>query len=99
MNMIMKWKKNEQELWVMRWIKELENWFVLHHGLNWIWKVKNLNGRENKRIRREYKNKYRMKWINWIWTDNYIGDEGAKMISEILKTNTTLTKLDLCGDE
>ena len=50
------------------------------------------------RIRREYKNKYimRMKW--WIWTENWIGAEGAMMISEVLKTNTTLTKLDLFGD-
>ena len=38
--------------------------------------------------------------INWIiWTDNKIGDEGARMISESLKTNTTLTNLDLYGDE
>ena len=51
------------------------------------------------RIRREYKNKYimRMKW--WIWTENWIGAEGAMMISEVLKTNTTLTKLDLRSDE
>ena len=36
---------------------------------------------------------------NWIWTDNNIGAEGAKWISESLKTNTTLTKLNLWGDE
>ena len=31
-------------------------------------------------------------------TDNYaLGDEGAKSISEALKFNTTLRKLDLCG--
>ena len=29
------------------------------------------------------------------WTANYIGDEGAKKISESLKINTTLTELDL----
>ena len=49
----------------------------------------------------------RMRWremikndMNWIiWTANNIGDSGAGMISEALKTNTTLTKLDLGGDE
>ena len=30
---------------------------------------------------------------------NNIGESGARMISESLKTNTTLTKLDLTGDE
>ena len=30
---------------------------------------------------------------------NNIGAQGAMMISEALKTNTTLTKLDLRGDE
>ena len=34
-----------------------------------------------------------------IWTDNNIGDEGARMIGEALKTNTTLTKLHLWCDE
>ena len=29
------------------------------------------------------------------WTDNEIGAEGEKMISEALMINTTLTKLDL----
>ena len=38
-----------------------------------------------------------MKMIKW--TDNDIGDSGAKMISESLKINTTLTYLDLWGDE
>jgi len=35
-----------------------------------------------------------------IWTANYIGEPGARMISESLKTNTTLTELNLSsGDE
>ena len=34
-----------------------------------------------------------------IWTVNDTGDSGARMISESLKTNTTLTKLNLSGDE
>ncbi len=38
-----------------------------------------------------------IKWI--IWTDNNIGVEGARMISESLKTNTTLTTLYLQCDE
>ena len=33
------------------------------------------------------------------WTDNDIGAEGAIAISELLKTNTTLTELDLYGDD
>ena len=33
------------------------------------------------------------------WTDNKIGNEGAAKISELLMTNTTLTKLYLCGDD
>ena len=39
------------------------------------------------------------KMNNQIWTGNKIGDEGAKMISESLKINTTLTRLDLTCDE
>ena len=35
----------------------------------------------------------------WTWTDNNIGAEGARMISEALKTNSTLTELNLRGDE
>ena len=48
------------------------------------------------------KQKNGMKWnTNPIkqWTDNNIGDEGAVRISELLKTNTTLTKLYLKGDD
>ena len=33
------------------------------------------------------------------WIDNQIGNEGAKTISESLKINTSLTKLDLSCDE
>ena len=36
--------------------------------------------------------------LNIKWTDNNIGAKGAKMISESLKTNTTLTTLDLSSD-
>ena len=43
-----------------------------------------------------------MKWnTNSIkqWTENNIGAEGAKKISESLKTNTTLLSLKLDGDD
>ena len=33
-----------------------------------------------------------------MWTENYIGESGAEMIGESLKTNTSLTLLDLRGD-
>ena len=32
-------------------------------------------------------------------TDNGIGDEGVKALSEMLKMNTTLTELNLRGEE
>ena len=32
-------------------------------------------------------------------TGNAIGDEGAKVMAEMLKENTTLTTLDLSGEE
>ena len=32
-------------------------------------------------------------------TDNNIGDKGAETLSEALKVNTTLTELDLWGDD
>ncbi len=35
----------------------------------------------------------------WKWTDNSIGEFGAKTISESLKTNATLTTLYLSGDD
>ncbi len=33
------------------------------------------------------------------WIGNHIGTEGAKSLSESLKINTSLTKLDLQSDE
>ena len=35
----------------------------------------------------------------WTWAGNGIGVEGARMISEALKINSTLTELNLSGDE
>ena len=37
--------------------------------------------------------------INAIWTGNNIGIEGARIISEVLKCNSTLTELNLGCDE
>ena len=37
--------------------------------------------------------------VSVIWTMNDIGDEGARMISEVLKSNSTLTTLYLMSDE
>ena len=35
----------------------------------------------------------------WKYTDKQLGDEDTKMISETLKVNTTLTSLNLRGDD
>ena len=40
-----------------------------------------------------------METIKWTWTGNEIGAEGARMISEALKINSTLTELWLGGYE
>ena len=56
-------------------------------------------------IRYNQDNNKQMKEKKWNtnpikqWTDNEIGAEGAIAISESLKTNTTLTSLDLRGDD
>ena len=34
-----------------------------------------------------------------FFTDNGIGEEGAKVIREIVKSNTTLMSLDLCCEK
>ena len=34
-----------------------------------------------------------------VATDNYIGDDAAKLLSDALKTNTTLTSLNLSREE
>ena len=44
----------------------------------------------NKKTNEKEKNK---------WKENKIGAEGANKISESLKVNTTLTELDLSGDD
>ncbi len=36
-------------------------------------------------------------WLNINVLGNYIGENGAKSICESLKTNTTLTSIDLSG--
>jgi len=37
--------------------------------------------------------------MNKVWAGNDIGDEGARMIGEALKCNSTLTALGLSSDE
>ena len=52
------------------------------------------------RIRYEKeRNRKKEKEENEWWTVNQIGDEGAKAISEAMKINTTLTELNLTGDD
>ena len=58
-------------------------------SLNWIWMV-----RKNDNMKKE-KNKRNEGWV----TGNTIGTEGAKSMSEMLKTNTTLTSLNLGSEE
>ena len=58
--------------------------------------MKNMNDNENTK-EREIEMINDKKWR--IWTGNGIGESGARMISESLKTNTTLRALDLGGDE
>ncbi len=50
--------------------------------------------REEKNKRTNKQTKKEMKWI-----DNYIRDEGAQTLSEALKINTSMTSLNLRGDE
>ena len=58
------------------------------------------------RYKETTKRKENYKWGKcWNWTGNdgnntcNIGDSGAKMISEVLKSNSTLTYLNLYSDE
>ena len=60
------------------------------------WTELNLES-DGKRRGGKARNKERGKYSNW--TDGHIGVEGAKMISGSLKINTTLTKLNLSGDD
>ena len=40
------------------------------------------------------------KWNDkWTWAGNNIGAEGARLISEGLKINSTMTRLDLYSDD
>ena len=51
----------------------------------------NKMGEDNNKQRNEVKRN------EWIWTDCMIGDEGARVLAESLRINTTLTKLNLYG--
>ena len=55
--------------------------------------------KERKKPEEDQKKKETTKEMkNYKESGNYIGDEGAKMISKSLKINTTLTELNLAGD-
>ena len=73
-------------------IKISESLELIVHWLNCIWVVMKKNKNENEKDKE-------MKMKRNEWTDNHIGDEGASKISESLKVNTTLTKLDMSCDE
>ncbi len=62
------------------------------------WMTVDLRGNNNQRKERKQLTTKEEALYLLEWTDNEIGPEGAIMISEILKINTTLTKLDLRGD-
>ena len=51
--------------------------------------------RKNKKKKEEKESKKR----RMIWTGNHIGDEGTEMISEVLKSNSTLIHLGLSCEE
>ena len=61
-----------------------------------IWKNEWNNNNEMNVKEREW---IKIEMIINIWTDNKVGNEGARMISEALKINTTLTVLNLESDE
>ena len=52
---------------------------------------------DHKQTQRESKASATAPWFEWA--DNYIGDEGARGLGEALKTNTTLTILDLGSEQ
>ena len=80
-----KWSK-------MKWII-----IIIKKTKEWKNEMKIINDNENTKERDRNDEMIMIKWK--IWTDNNIGESGARMISESLKTNTTLTKLSLSGDE
>jgi len=79
---------NGDEKWSkMKWII-----IIIKKTKEWKNEMKNINDNEN--------TEERWQMIKWkIWTGNNIGESGTRMISESLKTNTTLTVLNLSCDE
>ena len=61
----------------------MKHWRLIVHSLN-------LSGRKQRDKGRKEEDK-----IKLIWTDNNIGAEGARMISETLKSNSSLAELNL----
>ena len=64
-------------------------WKVIVHWLYWIWVVL-LKGKKTRQKEGKIEEK---------WTGNNIGAEGCRIISEVLKENSTLIKVNLLGDK
>ncbi len=61
------------------------------------WTILDLSREEKKKLKMKKMKKWR---VNKKWTDNHaFGPNGASKISEYLKINTTITRLDLMGNE
>jgi len=65
-------------------------WKVIVHWPYWIWVV--ILKKKKKGDKRDGKG------VDEEWTCNNIGAEGCTIISEILKENNTLIKVNLMGD-
>ncbi len=61
--------------------------------MNWIWEVRKAKKERGKKEEKNKKGKKDMMMDKF--TDKCLKHYGARIISEVLKTNTTLTKLDL----
>ncbi len=66
--------------------------------LNLVRDIKKHEKERRKERKKETERKAKKNKSNTDGTDNNIVSEGAGMISEALKINTTLTKLNIAGD-
>ena len=78
----------EQQHWV-------KHWNQTQHSLNLIWVVKTKEGRHTKDIHQQFT----LFPLFITSTDNNIGDTGTASLSESLKSNTTLTELNLRSED
>ena len=60
------------------------------------WTILNLYGKKTEQ--NQYQSIKRTKQNKNVWTESFVGVEGAQKISELLKNNTALTALYLSGD-